>query len=321
MKRVLPALLAAALIVPASQARIHGGTPVALVTAESLNELLVVSLPDGKILKRLAMPADPENVEASGSEAVVVSTKAGAVTLLTPNQLRIRKVIHGFGAPHIAAFSPDGKHVYVSDDARGQLAVIDLASGRLVRKMFAGYGAHHMGFSPDGNGLWVALGEHASRISVLDTSNAARPRLTGHVQPRGLAHDLAFSPDGRRVWVTYDDRPEVGIYDAATKRLIRTLRAGSAPQHVAFDPFSHARYAYLTSGDDGTLRIVSLRTLHVVRTVPTSYGSFNLGLSGSLIVIPSLYRGTLIELADGGRVLLRRRIAPVARDAAVYVLP
>jgi hypothetical protein len=40
-----------------------------------------------------------------------------------------------------------------------------------------------------------------------------------------------------------------------------------------------------------------------------------------LIAIPSLYRGTLIELADGGRVLLRRRIAPVARDAAVYVLP
>ncbi|MGE5434996.1 MAG: hypothetical protein ACM3S3_09460, partial [Candidatus Doudnabacteria bacterium] len=83
MKRVLPVLAAAALIAPASQARTEGGgTPVALVTAETMNELLAISLPDGRVLKRLRMPADPENVEASDRTAVVVSTRGAAVTLV-----------------------------------------------------------------------------------------------------------------------------------------------------------------------------------------------------------------------------------------------
>jgi hypothetical protein len=55
--------------------------------------------------------------------------------------------------------------------------------------------------------------------------------------------------------------------------------------------------------------------------VRTPYGSFNLGLAGGLVTISSLYRGTLTELDDSGRVLLSRHLAPATRDVAVAVLP
>jgi hypothetical protein len=137
MKGALLVLVSAALLVPASQARVAGGSHVALVTAETLNELVAVSLPSGRILKRLHMPVDPQNVEAYAGAAVVVSTRGGSVTLVDPRSLRVRKVIRGFGAPHIAAFSPDGDYIYVTDDERGQVAVI---LGRLIRKVFVGRG-------------------------------------------------------------------------------------------------------------------------------------------------------------------------------------
>jgi DNA-binding beta-propeller fold protein YncE len=318
MKRALLTVFSLALLAPASQARVAGGTPVALVAAETTNRLIAVALPSGRILKRLPMPDDPQNVAVCGRTAAVVSVRAGAVTLVDTSTLKVRRVLRGFGAPHIPACSPDGRYIYVTDDARGQLAVI---GERVIRKVFVGYGAHHMAPSPDQPRLWIALGERARSIAVVDTTKPRRPRLIGHVDPHGLAHDLAFSPGGRRIWVTYDAGSHVRIFDASTQRPVKTLYGGASPQHVAFDSFSKARHAYVTSGDDGTLRVFSLVTGRTERLIRMPRGSFNVTTFGSFVLTSSLTNGALTELSDSGRVLLSKRIAPSARDAAVATLP
>jgi DNA-binding beta-propeller fold protein YncE len=315
VKLVASALACAALLLPASQAGAGGGRMIALVTAETANQLVAVDLPSGRIVERLRMPADPQNVAVCGGTAAVVSVRAGAVTLVDTSTLRIRRVLRDFASPHIPACSPDGRYVYVTDDARGQLAVI---RGRVIRKLFVGFGAHHIAVSPDQPRLWIALGERARSISVVDTTDATRPRLIGRVEPRGLAHDLAFGPGGRRVWVTYDVGQRVRIFDALTQRPLKAFAGGAPPQHVAFDPVGHAD---VTSGDDGTLRIVSLRTARQIRTVRLPSGSFNVATFGSFVVSSSLTNGTLTELSDSGRVLLSERVAPSARDVAVAVVP
>jgi hypothetical protein len=80
--------------------------PVALVTAETENELVAVNPDTGQILKRVSLPADPEYVGVKGATVVVVSGRAGAVSLLAWPSLRLRTVLHGFGRPHLVAFSP-----------------------------------------------------------------------------------------------------------------------------------------------------------------------------------------------------------------------
>ena len=315
MKLALLALAGAVLLAPASQAHAGGGPVVALVTAETMNQLIAVDLLSGRIVKRLRMPADPQNVAVCGGTAAVVSARAGAVTLMDASTLRIRRVLRGFASPHIPACSPYGGYIYVTDDARGQLAVI---RNRVIRKLFVGYGAHHMAVSPDQPRIWIALGERARSIVVVDTADPARPRLIGHVDPHGLAHDLAFGPSGRRVWVTYDVGARVRIFDAGTRRPLRALYGGAPPQLGAFDNIGHAD---VTSGDDGTLRIFSLRTARPVRTVRVPSGSFNLVTFGGFVVTSSLTNGTLVDARDSGRVVLRKRVAPAARDVAITTLP
>jgi len=314
-------LVAATLLAPASQARFAGGgAAYALVTAETLNQLVVVELPSGRVVKRLRLPADPQNVEAYAGAAAVVSTRAGSVTMIDPTTLLIKKVIRGFGAPHIAAFAPDGEYVYVTDDERGQLAVI---SGRVIRKLFVGRGAHHMAFAPDERRLWIALGERARSIAVLDTSREtgriARPRVIGHVDPKGLAHDLAFTPDGRFVWVTYDDRPVVRVFNARTHHVVATLYGGPAPQHVRFDDAdglpAFGRYAYVSSGNSGRLRVFDWRSRRLVRTIRVPIGSFNLSIDRGRIATASLSQGTVTELAGDRR--HSARVAAVTRDVAL----
>ena len=318
MKLAAFAIAVAALLSPASEAGAGGGSPIALVTAETTNQLVAVALPSGWIVKRLGMPADPQNVAVCGSTAAVVSVRAGAVTLVDASTLRIRRVLRGFASPHIPACSPDGHYIYVTDDARGQLAVI---GNRVLRKVFVGYGAHHIAVSPDQPRLWIALGEGARSISVIDTTDSARPRLIGHVDPRGLAHDLAFGPGSRRVWVTYDAGPRVRIFDAITQRPLKALYGGAPPQHVAFNPYSKHDHAYVASGDDGTLRVFALPAARPARTVRLRAGSFNVSTFGSFVITSSLTHGTLTELSDSGRVLLNERVAPHARDVAVAVVP
>jgi sugar lactone lactonase YvrE len=290
--------------------------PLALVTVESENRLLAIDVASGHVVRWWTLPADPENVEAYAGSVAVVST-SGAVTLIDGQTLKVRRVLRGFGSPHIAAFSPSGDWLYVSDDARGQLDVI---LGHVVRRLFVGYGAHHMAFSPDQRRLWVVLGERARSIAVVDTHNPARPRLISHVDPRGLAHDAAFTPDGRYVWVAYDDRSYLRIFDARTRRPVATLPAGTPPAHVRFDNADglaqFGRYAYVTSGNDGVLRVYDWRSRKLVRTLSTGTGSFNLAVDRGLIATSSLTGGTL-TLFRGSRRLLDERVAPVARDVAL----
>ena len=302
-----------------SSLAIHKRT-LALVTVESQNLLLAVNVATGHVVRWWKMRADPENVEAYAGKAAVVSTRAGAVTFFNTDTLKDRRVVHGFTSPHIAAFSPSGDYLYVSDDASGRVAVI--LGSDVIDSVFVGRGAHHMAFSPDQSRLWVVLGERARSIAVLDTHAITRPRLIGHVDPGGLAHDAAFTPDGRYVWVTYDDRPYLRIFNARTRRPVATLPAGTPPAHIRFDDASglarYGRYAYVTSGNDGVLRVYAWRTRKLVRTLRTAPGSFNLAVDRGLVATSSLTGGTL-SVFRGGRRLLGERVAPMTRDVALVV--
>ena len=262
--------LACVAAVPAdgARARAHGGTPVALVTAEGQNELLAVSLPAGPILRRVKLPADPENVDVlPNGPAVVVSTKAGAVSILAWRSLKVVKVIRGFRSPHLASLAPDGEWAYVTDDATGFLSVIELARSRVVGRVFVGIGAHHLTCSPDGRRIWVALGERARTIVVVDSTRLARPSVVARFDPGFAAHDLSFSPDGRRVWVTSDDSERVTLFGASSRRPVSSIAVGPPPQHVAFGARG---YAYVTSGYGS--RIVMANAERVLRSARVPYG-------------------------------------------------
>jgi DNA-binding beta-propeller fold protein YncE len=311
---LLTALLA--LAAPANGARRGGARAVALVTAETENQLIAVDLPSGHVVKRLHLPADPENVDGRplGRIAVVVSTRGRAVSLVDTQTLRVVRILHRFTKPHIAAITPGGRYAYVTDDRSGKLSVIDLRHRRIVRRVFVGLGAHHLAISPDGGETWVALGERAHSIAVLDTSSPARPRVLFHFTPHETAHDLAFIPSGARVWITSDTSSRVGVYSAGNHRLLKTFAGGAPPQHVAF----RGNRAYVTAGYAGTMQIREARRARLLRTIYTDYGSFNLGL-GPDVLSSSLLRGTLTALRLDGRRVGQWHLAPATRDVALVL--
>jgi YVTN family beta-propeller protein len=313
-------LVAALVLLSSASAAQTSGTAVALVTAERQNMLVAVELSSGKVLRRVSLPADPQNVAVGDRTVVVVSTGAGAVTLLAERSLRILKVFRGFADPHIVAASRSRRLAYVTDDGRGELVVIGLGARRIVDRVFVGAGAHHMAVSPSGSRLWIALGEHASAISIVDLSRPSRPRLLRRFSPGFVAHDLTFSPDGRRVWVTSGVGDSVHVLDARTGKQLFAVPVGAAPQHVAF---AGNGFAFVTSGYSSRIVKIAPRTGRVLATAPTPYGSFNLSasLNTRAVVTTSLMSGRVTEFDTNLHRLSSVKAARAARAVALTVWP
>ncbi len=198
------------------------------------------------------------------------------------------------------------------------MSVIELAQLRIVDRVFVGVGAHHLSFRPDQQRLWVALGEHARQIVVLDTSNPQRPRVLTRFDPGFPAHDLSFSPDGSRVWVTSDTDSNVRVLSAKTAHVLFSIPGGRPPQHVAFGRHGNA---YVTSGYGSAIELVDARSGRVVRRVSAPYGSFNVTTVGGVVLTSSLLRGTLTEFDSNLRLLRTVKVATAARDVAGAVWP
>jgi hypothetical protein len=318
--RTLALLVLALLVVPAASAGGSSERPVALVAAETANEVVAVSLGPhgGQVLRRVRI-VDPLMVAAPlHGPAVVLSPATGTVTLLAWHTLRPVKVFHGFRDPQVARIARRDRFAYVADGGTGELSVVDLVRRRIVDRLYVGAGAHHMSFSPEGKRLWIALSEVATTIVRLDTSDLQRPRIVGRLHPRFPGHSIGFAPDGRTVWVSSARAPYVVVYSAATARVVKVVPAARAPQEVAF---SGAR-VLLTSGYGSSLQALLWRTYRRLGAVRMPYGSFNLATFGGQVVTSSLFTGQVVELRGG---TLRRfwttKVAPETRYVAISLWP
>jgi len=282
--------------------------PIALVTADLESAVVVVDPYAGRVLRRIATRPDPRSIERVGETAVVAHTATGEVSLV--RGFAVRHVLRGFGEPRYTAGSPDGRYAYVTDSGRAELAVVDVVHARVVARVHLGGWPRHVSIDRAGARLWVALGTAARDLAVVDVTRPLRPRRAGTIRPPFRLHDVGFVPDTRHVWVTSGDREVVGIHDARTGHVLRTLAAGSPPQHVAFD----GSRAYVTSGDDGTLRVHAFNG-QLLRVTAIPVGSYNVQRGPGRVLTPSLEKGTLCVLDEAGDVMRRVRVARSSHDA------
>ncbi len=298
---------AALALAPDALARTLGGTPTGLVTADLESHVVAVDLSLMRVLKEIPTRAGPRSIQTVGNDAVVAHTAHGALSIVDGPSLRVRRVLGGFGAPRYTAAANDGVTAFVTDSERDELVIVDVREGRVVSRVAVGGPARHVTYVASRDEVWTSLGSKAERIAVVDVSRPARPRLVRRFAPPFLAHDVGLGPNGI-VWVSSGSERGLVIYrgEQATR-----IAGDAPPQHVTF----LGGLAYVTSGDDGTLRVHSAadgRLRHVTR-VPT--GSYNVQQGFGRILTPSLSKGTLCIADRNGRVLRRLHVARSSHDA------
>jgi DNA-binding beta-propeller fold protein YncE len=306
--------LAAAVVVPVLGRGVAfaGASALALVTADTQAQIVVVSLPDGRVLRRIPTPRDPRAVETVGGRAVVAHTVIGELSLVDREARSVTEITGPMREPRYMAADRSGDLTFVSDSGLGEVLTVDLDARRVVGRVDVGGPARHIGIDPTGRRIWTSLGGKAERIAVLDVSRPRRPRLVRTLTPPFRAHDVAFSPSGEWVWVTSGTERRMAIY-RADGRLVRTLDADLAPQHVAFG----RRVAYVTSGDSGTLRVHRLPDGEHLTSRRIPIGSYNVASRSGTVITPSLSGGSLVIADRNGRPVRTMDVARNAHDACV----
>jgi YVTN family beta-propeller protein len=163
------------------------------------------------------------------------------------------------------AKSPDGKRLYVSMPAAGQVAVIDTDSFKLVANIDAGRSPTRLVIQPDGRYLWVgndAKVAEGSGVTVIDTETLkpAKSLLTGTGH-----HEIAISEDNRVAMVTNRDAGTVSLVDVRELKLLRDVRTGGMPLSVAYSPL--AKVAYVADGKQGVVTVLGGKDFAAVQRI------------------------------------------------------
>src|SRR5260370_4419254 len=133
--------------------------------------------------------------------------------------------------PSHMGFSPDKRTGYVRLQGTGNLAAIELASGKTLWTSPVGRQPAGVLVRPSGTILVGIMGsDHIAEVEAKDGSVVRRIHTD-----RG-AHNLLLSPDGKVLYVTNRVAGTISALDADTLTLTGTTTSPGGPDDMAFTP-------------------------------------------------------------------------------------
>jgi YVTN family beta-propeller protein len=221
----------------------------AVVVAERLHRLVFRDPHTWAIEKQVPVPCsgvDHADFSADGHTMYASCEFSGWVVRIDLDRLVVDGKLHVGGQPIDVKLGPDGTVLYVANQSRNGVSIVDLASFAERRFVPTGSGAHGMYPSRDASSLYVT-NRLAGTVSVLDF-HAGNVKATWKV---GGSPDMGgVSADGSQLWVSGRYNSVVYVIDTATGRLLHRIRVGKGPHGLCVWP-QPGRYSL---GHTGVLR-------------------------------------------------------------------
>ena len=172
-----------------------------------------------------------------------------------------------------------GPRVYVTNEASGDLSIIDAGSHEVIATVPLGKRPRGIRLSGDGKLLYVALsgspfggpGIDRSTLPPADKSadgigvfDIEQNKLTKILDGGSDPEQLAVSLDGTKMYVANEDVGMASIVDIAENRVLKTLEVGDEPEGVGISP--NGKFVYVTSEDDAMISVIDTASDSVVKT-------------------------------------------------------
>jgi len=213
--------------------------------------------------------------------------------------------------PERFAISPDGKRLYVANERDSLVSFVDIPAKRIVATVEVGPEPEGMAVSPDGKTV-ICTSESISMVHFIDAEKAV---LDDSVLVGTRPRDAVFTPDGRWLLVSSETRATVAVFDARTRKVVRTVdfyRAKDAPENVqavgmALEP--SGKRAVVALGRGNHAAEVDLATGDILRYYAVGQRNWGIGLSpdGRRIYAANGLSGdlTIVNRNDGGTVSVK----------------
>ncbi len=184
-----------------------------------------------KLLKRFPIRSMPSHMDfLPDSSAVFVSLQGpGRIAAIDLRALEI--LWNEPCGPAPAGVLVQGGRVMTGNMGGDDVAVLDAKTGKTLRRIRTGKGAHTLFWSPDRKTIWVNSRLDPVSVTVLDA--ATLEPLRRYKLPGG-PDDLEFAPDGN-VWFTMRFIHKVAVLDPKSGDFT-TIDVGRSPHGIFLNP-------------------------------------------------------------------------------------
>jgi WD40 repeat protein/DNA-binding SARP family transcriptional activator len=240
----------------------------------------------------LALSPDGKRMATIGSEAVLWD-------------LASRRPLRRLDAVAAMAFSPDGRTLAAGHQQRGEILLLDQASGKR-RRTLTGHAAAVGALSFSHDGATLASADQDGTVTVWDVATGrARETLRGHAS---AITGVAYSPDDRTLYTSSLDKSII-VWDlAGDRRLGKSFTAGPRAGSRGFghlQSFGNGGTLLARGHDDGTVTLIDLAQRAVVgpplRAHPRALQALALSSNGSRLATADATTAIVWDLATRTR--------------------
>ena len=177
----------------------------------------------GQKLGGLAIPP------TSGVVRVLQTNSAGDnVHVIDPATNEVVGLIEDVEAPHGIAIAPGGKRIYVTDESRVTLDVVDAKTLKVFKRIPLSGRPNNVDVAKDGSKVYVGIREDPGAVDVIDAESLTNVKT---IPVEGPIHNVYVSPEGSLLFAGSIQSSVINVIDLGRDELSWTLKldAGIRP--------------------------------------------------------------------------------------------
>ncbi|MEA2475785.1 MAG: hypothetical protein QOE06_3700, partial [Thermoleophilaceae bacterium] len=180
---------------------------------------------------------------------VVTMNQDSTVTFLNPavaSLSQLESIVELKGVGQDMVYAPAVGRIFISVAATASLAVIDIATRKLVADVALPKSSTRLALSPGGTSVWASM-EGDAGLAVINVSSL---RIEATLAVGLGPHAFAFSSDARQVLVTSAKSDTADLFDAVGHQRIASVHAGATPVAAVFAPAARMFYIANLNGKE-----------------------------------------------------------------------
>jgi DNA-binding beta-propeller fold protein YncE len=196
---------------------------------------------------------------------------------IDPRGVTVTKTIPelGNGPGHSLMLLPDRKTAAINVAGDNVIAVIDVASGQIIRKVPTGKFPCDLHFTPDGRFAYTPERD-GDTVSMFDTRTWELVK-TVNFAAGSQPFMLRVSHDGKEVWVQTGKADTNVVLNAEDLSTLATLPTGKGPVTNSWTP--DGRYSVVTNSGDTFASVFDATTYKEVARLAVGQGGANVGFT------------------------------------------
>jgi len=218
-----------------------------------------------------------------GKKILVSATGRDRFLIVDLATQAVERTVETGQAPEHFDITMDDRFAYVGNMEDSTVSIIDLKEGREVRRLKDFFEPHGFSVLPGNKKVYVSnFGAHEVRSVEISSQQVAKRLAIGDVhhaaireperyqsELKGIANPTP-TMDGRFIYAADGDAGVVGIIDAETDRVVKTLRVGEAPWRAYASP--DGRFMMVPNNGDETISVIDVKTQEVATTLQGGSG-------------------------------------------------